>query len=154
MNPWKMTRRRWLGAGTAFMAAMGLGWRPAKATSTTLEAALKNAIGARRPAPGRVVLDLPKITENGASVLVGVQVNSPMTEADHVKAVHLFAQDNPNVEVITFHLTPRMGKVDIVTRIRLAQSQSVVAVAEMSDGGVYMDSKFTKVTIGGCGGGN
>lgn len=106
------------------------------------------------PQKGKIFLDMAAISEDGANVLVGVSVKSPMTAGDYVKAVHLFAEENPNPQVATFHFNPLSGKVDVVTRIRLAKSQKVVAVAVMNDGAAYIDAKYVKITIGGCGGGN
>ncbi|MCP5367408.1 MAG: thiosulfate oxidation carrier protein SoxY [Hyphomicrobiales bacterium] len=147
------SRRRFLAAAAGLVAVLGTGGSPAGA-GARLRAALDKILDGRAAATGKVSLDLAPITENGASVLVGVQVDSPMTQADHVLRLHLLAEENPNVTVVTFHFTPQAGKVDIITRIRLAKSQNVHAVAETSGGEVYVASKFTKVTIGGCGGGN
>jgi len=150
----EINRRRMLALCGGVCAFFGVGAPSASFATARLRDAMNSIIGGREVRDGRVVLDIADITENGASVLVGVQVDSPMTDADHVTAVHLFAELNPDVEVISFRLTPMAGKIDIITRIRLAQSQTVHAIAEMNDGSVYVAKKYTTVTIGGCGGGN
>ena len=74
-----------------------------------------------------------------------------MTVADHVKAVHILADDNPWPRVATFRFTPACGEAAIMTRIRLARSQEVVAVAELSDGLSHWTRRRVAVVIGGCG---
>ena len=94
----------------------------------------------------------PEIAENGNSVPVTVEVDSPMTDGDYVASVTILADGNPNPEVATFHFTPLSGTAAATTRIRLAKTQNVVAIAKMSDGSTFSDRKEVKVTIGGCGG--
>ena len=101
---------------------------------------------------GRITLRLPAIAENGNTVPLNVLVESPMTASNHVKAIHVFASANPTPEVAVFHLTPALGRAAVDTRIRLGQTQDVVAFAEMSDGSLFMGRAEVKVTIGGCGG--
>jgi sulfur-oxidizing protein SoxY len=150
-----LTRRQALkraGALGAFAAA-GLAFAPkVMADQKMVDEAVMKLIGDKQAKEGKITLDLPQIAENGNTVPVGVEVDSPMTEDDHVKAVHLFAQGNPAPEVGTFRFTPANGKAAASTRMRLAGTQDVVAVAEMSDGSVYKVAKTVKVTIGGCGG--
>jgi sulfur-oxidizing protein SoxY len=100
----------------------------------------------------KIIIDLPEIAENGATVPINVTVDSPMTAADHVKHIHVFAEANPSPEVISFNLTPSSGKAEVGTRMRLAKTQNVVVAAIMSDGSVHTNQKEVKVTIGGCGG--
>ena len=116
------------------------------------QASLRRLIGDKTPSEGRVTLRLPPIAENGNTVPLTVQVESPMTAADHVKAIHILADKNPSPEVASFKLTPALGRAQAETRIRLGTTQDVVAVAEMSDGSVWMARAEVKVTIGGCGG--
>ncbi len=137
--------------------ALGMTASPARlalATPETFKKIMKFHFGERSIAEGRVFIDMSGIVEDGSSVLSGVSVESPMSETDYVKNLHLFAEDNPTPEIVTFHLSPLSGKVNITTRIRLARSQNFIAVAEMNDGSLYMAQKFIKVTIGGCGGSN
>jgi sulfur-oxidizing protein SoxY len=75
-----------------------------------------------------------------------------MTEADHVKAVHIFSEGNPIPNVASIRFSPASGRARAATRMRMAKTQNVIAVAEMSDGSVYMAKAKVKVTIGGCGG--
>jgi sulfur-oxidizing protein SoxY len=101
---------------------------------------------------GKVKLDLPEIAENGNTVPMTVTVESPMTEASHVTDVLVLADGNPNAGVATFHFTPASGVAEANTRIRLATTQNIIAVAKMNDGSFVTASKQVKVTIGGCGG--
>lgn len=148
-----------LGRRSAFAAAAGLVGvalvvKPARAEElqAPTQAALRRAIGERTPREGRVTLRVPPIAENGNIVPLTVQVESPMTAADHVKTIHILADKNPFPEVAVFRLTPSLGRAQAETRIRLGSTQDVVAVAEMSDGSVWMARAEVKVTIGGCGG--
>ena len=97
-------------------------------------------------------LDLPEIAENGNTVPMTVTVESPMTEQSHVTEVLVLADGNPNAGVATFHFSPASGVAEANTRIRLAATQNIIAVAKMNDGSFVMASKQVKVTIGGCGG--
>jgi len=139
------------GAGT--VAAMGLSLAgPAFADAKATDAAIMKATGGKTATMGKITLETPQIAENGSTVPIGLVVDSPMTDADHVKTVHLFADGNPNPDVASFHFTTMCGKADVSTRIRLAKTQNVIAVAEMSDGSFMMAKSEIKVTIGGCGG--
>lgn len=113
---------------------------------------LKTIYGDAKPAPAKVNLDLPEIAENGNTVSFGVSVESPMTDQDYVKAIHVVATGNPRPEVASFALTTLSGKASVLSRMRLAKTQDVIVVAEMSDGKFYMGKRTVKVTIGGCGG--
>jgi sulfur-oxidizing protein SoxY len=95
---------------------------------------------------------VPEIAENGNTVPMAVSVESPMTADDHVEAVLVVASANPRPGVVTFQFSPHSGRAEASTRIRLVQTQEVIAVAKMSDGSHYMDRKQVRVTIGGCGG--
>ncbi|OAB54905.1 thiosulfate oxidation carrier protein SoxY [Phormidium willei BDU 130791] len=150
------TRRHFLitvAAGSAAAAALGAAG-PARADRAMVDAAVEKLIGEANVADGAEVirLDLPQIAENGNTVPLGVSIDSPMTADNHVKSVHVFADGNPNPDVVSFHFTPRSGLAEASTRMRLAQTQNIVAVAEMSDGKVYRAEAEVKVTIGGCGG--
>lgn len=125
---------------------------PAMADASAVEEAIKALIGDRATREGRITLDLPQIAENGNTVPLTVAVDSPMTEAEHVTRVHLFAEQNPRPDVASFNFTSRSGEARASTRMRLLKSQKIVAVAEMSDGSVYMTKTEVMVTIGGCGG--
>ena len=101
---------------------------------------------------GRIALRAPAIAENGNAVPLTISVESPMTAADHVTRIHVFADKNPTPEVAVFHLTPVSGRAQVDTRIRLGQTQEVLVFAEMSDNSIFMSRAEVKVTIGGCGG--
>jgi len=104
------------------------------------------------PKDGKVILKAPEIAENGNAVPLTVSVESEMSEKSYVKAIYVAADGNPNPGVAVFELTPRSGKAEVALRVRLQQTEKIVAVAEMSDGSLYTASREVKVTIGGCGG--
>lgn len=108
--------------------------------------------GGKEVKPGRVNLNIPELAENGNMIPVSVAVDSPMTKDAYVKSVLLAADGNPMPSLITFNFSPMSGKAQAAARIRLAQTQNVIAIAAMSDGSFFMDRKTVKVTIGGCGG--
>ncbi|MDW8443342.1 MAG: thiosulfate oxidation carrier protein SoxY [Acetobacteraceae bacterium] len=148
-----LSRRTALLGTAGAVVAITMSPKPASASlQPATEAAIKKLIGDRKLNEGRVTLRLPPIAENGNTIPLTVVVESPMSAADHVKAVHVFADRNPTPDVASFHLTPAMGRAEVSTRIRLGQTQDVVAVAEMSDGSVFVGRQEVKVTIGGCGG--
>lgn len=120
--------------------------------SQNVQTAIERLRAGRTAQEGRMTLRLPAIAENGNAVPLSIMVESPMTAADHVKAIHVFATGNPTPEIAVFHLTPAMGRATVDTRIRLGQTQDVVAFAAMSDGRLFMARAEVKVTIGGCGG--
>jgi len=124
--------------------------RPALATPETMQEAVRTAIGEATVKKGRVKLDLPPIVENGNSVPCTVAVESPMTATDHVKAIHIFNEKNPQPNVISIKLGPRAGRAAFTTRIRLADSQTVTAIAEMSDGSCWSDDVDVIVTLAAC----
>ena len=108
--------------------------------------------GGQEPQTGKITLTAPEIAENGNTVPITVEVDSAMADGDMVESVMILAEGNPRPEVATFHFTAMSGTAAATTRMRLARTQNVVALARMSDGSVYMDRKEVKVTIGGCGG--
>jgi sulfur-oxidizing protein SoxY len=141
------TRRRILlaaaGAGLASLAPA------AGATEDTMAEAIRDLIG-ETATPGKVKLELPSIVENGNTVPLTVSVESPMTAADHVESIHIFNQKNPQPYVAAFHLGPRAGKASVATRIRLADSQRVVAIARLADGTFWSGSADVIVTLAAC----
>lgn len=112
--------------------------------------AIAKVIGNAKVNKGRVTLDLPQLVENGNTVSMSVKVDSPMTEQDYVKAIHVFTEKNPQPYVVTFHLGPRAGRALVSTRIRLADSQTVTALAEMSDGSFWSQEVNVIVTLAAC----
>jgi sulfur-oxidizing protein SoxY len=108
--------------------------------------------GGKEPQTGKITLTAPEIAENGNTVPISVEVDSAMADGDMVDTVLILAEGNPRPEVATFHFTALSGSAVATTRMRLAKTQTVVALAKLADGSVYMDKKEVKVTIGGCGG--
>jgi sulfur-oxidizing protein SoxY len=115
-----------------------------------MEAAIRRALGEATIRKGRVMLDLPPLVENGNVVPLTVAVDSPMTKDDFVKAIHVFNEKNPQPNVISVRLGPRAGKAEISTRIRLATTQKLMAIAEMSDGTCWSDTQEVVVTLAAC----
>src|ERR1700724_3000671 len=143
-----LTRRRILlaasGIGLASFAA------PTGATEAAMAEAIRDLIGEAPVTPSKGKLELPSIVENGNTVPLTVSVESPMTEADHVESIHIFNQKNPQPYVAAFHLGPRAGKAVVSTRIRLADSQQMVAIARLGDGSFWSDSADVIVTLAAC----
>lgn len=140
-------------AGAALLAFFGTSARAQeKPVGNGLDEALKKIMGDAKPADGKILLDLPEIAESGNTVPYALSVDSPMTEQAHVKALHIMAAGNPQHGVASFALSPASGKAQVASRLRLARTQEVVAVAEMSDGRFLVGRRLVKVTIGGCGG--
>jgi sulfur-oxidizing protein SoxY len=148
------SRREFLLAAGGVAAGLGFGAviavEPARATPAEMQEAIRKVVGSARVTPGKVKLELPPLIENGNAVPLTVSVESPMTEADHVRAVHVFTGKNPQPNVVSFHLGPRAGRAKVATRIRLADSQTVVAICELSDGAFWSDSADIVVTLAAC----
>jgi sulfur-oxidizing protein SoxY len=138
----------------AFASLLAIGGKALAQETSSPSAAdlLKSIHGDAKPIEARINLELPEIAENGNTVPFRISVASPMTDADHVKAVHVVATGNPRPKVATFLFTPHSGKAAVSSRMRLATTQDVIVVAEMSDGKFYMGKHAVKVAIGGCGG--
>jgi sulfur-oxidizing protein SoxY len=144
-----MERREFLlAAGIGLSAVIAV--RPARATPVATQEAIRKVVGTARVTPGKVTLDIPPLIENGNTVPLTVSVESPMTAADHVKAIHVFTEKNPQPDVVAFHLGPRAGRAKVATRIRLANSQTVVAICELSNGTFWSDSADVVVTLAAC----
>ena len=122
----------------------------AAATPEDLAAALRETFGERPIRPGKVKLEIPRLAENGSIVPVTVSVDSPMTAQDYVKRIHLFCESNPQPRVVDIELGPYNGRARVSTRIRVAVSQQVHAVAVMSDESLWSAAVDVEVTVGGC----
>ena len=145
-------RRHLLGLSAGALAtALGVSMTPAYAANNAQDL-IKAFTGGKQATEGKVKLDLPEIAENGNTVPMTVTVESPMTAQSHVTDVLVLASENPRSGVATFHFSPASGVAEANTRIRLAATQNIIAVAKMNDGSFVMASKQVKVTIGGCGG--
>jgi sulfur-oxidizing protein SoxY len=144
------SRRELLGgiAGAALLPLVRI--EPASATPASMKAAIRSVVGEAEVKKGKVHVDVPALVENGNAVSLVVQVDSPMTDADHVKAIHVFNELNPQPNVISAYLGPRAGFAKITTRFRLADTQTVIAIAQMSDGSFWSGSADVVVTIPAC----
>lgn len=147
------TRRQFLGlAGSA--AVLGavplVTLQPAEATPATMTSAIRSVVGEAAVRTGRVKLDVPPLVENGNTVPMTVSVTSPMTAADHVVSIHVFNEKNPQPNMGNFYLGPHAGRAQISTRIRLADSQKIVAIAKLSDGSFWSATTDVVVTLAAC----
>lgn len=138
-------RRKLLAAGIALAVA-----GPAFATPEEMVAAISAFTGGAAPKAGRVRLEVAALVDNGNAVPISVAVESPMTAADHVTAIAIFNERNPQTDVVKFTLGPRSGKALVSTRIRMATSQKLTAVARMSDGSFWSSSADVIVTLAAC----
>jgi sulfur-oxidizing protein SoxY len=148
------TRRRFLIDTAALAGAAGiwlpLATGPASATPASMRAAIRKVVGEAPVTKGRLKIDLPPLIENGNAVSLTVAVESPMTVEDHVKAIHVFTEKNPQPNVISVQFGPRAGRATFSSRIRLADSQKVIAIAQMSDGSFWSDEIEVIVTLAAC----
>lgn len=124
--------------------------RPADAMPADMQAAIARITGGARLNAGRVKIDIPPLVENGNTVPCAVTVTSPMTAADHVTAIHVVNEKNPQANVISCRFGPRAGRAALATRIRLSDTQTVVAIAELSDGTFWTDRVEVIITLGAC----
>ena len=147
------TRRQFLGlaGGAAVCGAVPIvTLRPAEATPETMTAAIRNVVGAAVVRTGKVKLEVPPLVENGNTVPLTVSVASPMISSDYVKSIHIFNEKNPQPNVGNFYLGPRAGRAQVSTRIRLADSQKVVAIARLSDDSFWSVTADVVVTLAAC----
>jgi sulfur-oxidizing protein SoxY len=142
------TRRQVLSHGLGVAAWVVV--RPARASTEELIAAIRAFAGNATVREGRVLLDIAPLVENGNTVPITVSVQSAMTQTDHVHSIAVFNQLNPQREVALFQLGPRAGLASVSTRIRLATSQKLVALARLSDGSVWSHSVDVIVTLAAC----
>jgi sulfur-oxidizing protein SoxY len=144
-----------LGAGAvAALAPLLAGRVGAQEAAPAWQEALKKIVGDGQPtSSARLTFDLPEIAENGNMVPFTVNVESPMTDKDHVKAIHILATENPQPNVASFRFTPLSGRASVASRMRLARTQEVIGLAELGDGKFLMARRSVRVTISGCGGG-
>ena len=143
------TRREFM-ALAGGVAVLAVTLRPADATPATMAAAIRNVVGTAPVKTGKVKLDVPPLVENGNTVPLTVSVTSPMTAADHVKSIHVFVEKNPQPNVGNFVLGARAGRAQVSTRIRLADSQKIVAIAKLSDGSFWSATADVVVTLAAC----
>jgi sulfur-oxidizing protein SoxY len=149
----KTSRRQFLGlaGGAAVLGTVPVvTLRPAEATPAMLATAIRNVVGAAAVRTGKVKLDVPPLVENGNTVPMTVSVSSPMTSDDYVKSIHVFNEKNPQPNIGNFYLGPHAGRAQISTRIRLADSQKITAIAHLSDGSFWSVSADVVVTLAAC----
>lgn len=148
------TRRRFLAltGSTAVIGALpvAISVRPVEATPETMASAIRAVTGGANVQAGKVKLDIPPLVENGNSVPMTVSVTSPMTATDYVKSIHVFNEKNPQPNLGNFYLTPRAGRAQVSTRVRLADSQKIIAIAKLSDGSFWSITADVVVTLAAC----
>jgi sulfur-oxidizing protein SoxY len=147
------TRRRFLefaGSAAVIGVVPVVSLRPVAATPDTMAAAIRTVIGSAVVQTGKVKLDIPPLVENGNTVPMTVSVTSPMTANEYVKSIHVFNEKNPQPNIGNFYLGPRAGRAQVSTRIRLADSQKIMAIARLSDGSLWSVTAEVVVTLAAC----
>jgi sulfur-oxidizing protein SoxY len=147
------TRRQFLtlAGGAAVLGAVPiLTLRSTEATPAMLATAIRNVVGEAAVRSGKVRLEIPPLVENGNTVPMTVSVESPMTANDHVKSIHVFNEKNPQPNIGNYYLGPNAGRAQVSTRIRLADSQKVVAIARLSDDTFWSAGVDIIVTLAAC----
>jgi sulfur-oxidizing protein SoxY len=148
------TRRRFLIEAATLAGAVGIAVpfavKAASATPASMRAAIRKVVGEAPLNKGRVKIDVPPLIENGNAVPLTISCESPMTADDYVKAIHVFSEKNPQPNIVGVQLGPRSGRAAVSTRIRLADSQKVIAIAQMSDGSFWSNEAEVIVTLAAC----
>ena len=150
----ELSRRKVLGTAGAALVANFFGVSASKVLADAAQAqeSIETFTGDAEATTGGLTLTAPEIAENGNTVPISIAVDSPMTEESYVDSVIIIAEGNPSPDVATFNFSPASGIAKATTRMRLAKTQNVIAVAKLSDGTFLSDTRTIKVTIGGCGG--
>ena len=152
-NKFQAIDRREFVLGASAAAVVAANWSGmSEAHAKGADDIIKKITGGAKVTAGKVTVKLPEIAENGNTVPYTVTVDSPMTDKDHVKEIHVIATGNPTPLVATYKLSPASGKAKISSRMRMAKTQDIVVVAQLSNGSFVSGKKNVKVTIGGCGG--
>jgi sulfur-oxidizing protein SoxY len=148
-----LSRRDALALGATGAAITLIGWGE-RASAGAKEAAemIAKFTGGKTAEQGKISIELPEIAENGNTVPLSVSVDAPMGADNYVSEILVVAEGNPNPGVVTFQFSPLAGKAEASTRIRLATTQNIIAVAKTNKGELFTGQKLVKVTIGGCGG--
>lgn len=152
-QPPQSSRRRFLGlaGGAAVAGALPMVIvRPAEATPAMLASAIQQVTGGATVQTGKVKLDIPPLVENGNTVPMTVTVANPMAPEDHVRSIHVFNEKNPQPNIANYQLGPHNGRAQVSTRIRLGDSQKIVAIAKLSDGSFWSASVDVVVTLAAC----
>jgi sulfur-oxidizing protein SoxY len=153
MMKMQLSRRNWLKSiQNLSVLALGAWFSPLTVLAKKEDAmqAIQDITGGKPIINGKVNLVIPPLVENGNLVVLKLSVDSPMTANNYVKSIFVIAEGNPLPNIFTVHLTPRSGTANITTRVRLADSQTVWAIAQMSDGSFYQGSAETLVTLSTC----
>src|ERR1700761_8388908 len=150
MRKGQTTRRKFLELAGAAAVVPIVTLRPLEATPETLNSAIRNVVGEAPVRSGKVKIDIPPLVENGNTVPMTVSVANPMTPDDYVRSIHVFNEKNPQPNIGNFYLGPHAGRAQISTRIRLADSQKIVAIARLSDGSFWSASADVIVTLAAC----
>ena len=124
--------------------------REVEATPEMMATAIRTVTGGAPVQTGKVKVDIPPLVENGNSVPMTVSVTSPMTPGDYVKSIHVFNEKNPQPNLGNFYLRPSAGRAQVATRVRLADSQKIVAIAKLSDGSFWSVTAEVVVTLAAC----
>jgi len=143
-------RRRFVALLAGLVALPLLPFRAARAQVDSFSALLQQVTGGAMVRPGRVLVDTPRLADNGHSVPLTVRVESPMTAADHVRSITLLSERNPRPLMATFYLGPKAGRAEVATRVRLNGTQRVLAVAQISDGAYWSGTAEVEVTESAC----
>jgi sulfur-oxidizing protein SoxY len=144
------TRRQFLAAAGGIASGAFVRLRDAQATPASMASAIRQVVGEAVVQPGKVQLEVPPLVENGNTVSLTVSVTSPMTAADYVTSIHIFNEKNPQPNVMAVHIGPRAGRARVSTRIRLADTQTIIAIARMSDGSFWSAKAEVIVTLAAC----
>lgn len=147
-----MIARRNLIAGAATLAVLSVVRVPVARAQLPddVRATVGAIVGGRSPIEDGIDVEVPRVAENGAQVPVTIRLDSPMTEGDHVTAIHVVATNNPAPGIGSFRLTPRLARAEVFTRIRVAEGQDILVLAELSDGRVLQTAVRIDVSVGGC----
>ena len=143
-------RRRFLAVAAAGVVAVQSRAARAQLAIQPIEPLIAKVTGGAKVQTGRVAVDIPRLADNGHSVPVKIAVQSPMTEREFVKAIHILSERNPRPHVAAFHLNPHSGRAEISTRVRLNGSQRVYVLAGLSDGSWWLGSAEVEVTETAC----
>ncbi|MGX4773155.1 SoxY-related AACIE arm protein [Bradyrhizobium guangdongense] len=146
----RTTRRQFLSLAGGVTVIPIVTLRPVEATPAMLNSAIRNVVGEAPIRSGRIKLDIPPLVENGNTVPMTVSIASPMTATEYVKSIHVFNEKNPQPNIGNFYLTPASGRAQVSTRIRLADTQKVVAIARLSDDTFWQAAVDVVVTLAAC----
>jgi sulfur-oxidizing protein SoxY len=150
MSHRQSSRRQFIGHASALGVVALISARPARATPAAMKSAINDVVKGAPVRAGRVKLDIPPLVENGNTVPLTVSVDSTMTAEQHVVSIHVFNEKNPQPNVGNFYLGPRAGRAQVATRMRLADTQTITAIAKLSDGSFWSATTDVIVTLAAC----